>query len=228
MLKLGLDCRIWLYGPPCDMRRSFDGLSALVRHELGGDPSVGKAPARTSRPLAPWHGTPGSMSSGGCDPGSCMPNTPIAGACASPSFAADDSAREPDTPLGACCVAVPGTTTRGTCAPRTATGTPPGTGTTTTGFVWPARSRAGTGGVKAPPGARPGRVMMRGTAPCLLLREAGAVRRRIIRESWCSLLNGHWARADAVCALGAWVKERPDVTKPLRGRRAATSDKIKQ
>ena len=37
---------------------------------------------------------------------------------------------------------------------RTATGTPPGTGTTTTGSAWPARSRAGTGGAKAPPGAR--------------------------------------------------------------------------
>ena len=65
-----------------------------------------------------------------------------------------DPSREPDPPPGACCVAVPGTTTPGTCAPRTATGTPPGTGTTTTGSVWPARSTAGTGGVKAPPGAR--------------------------------------------------------------------------
>ena len=65
-----------------------------------------------------------------------------------------DPSREPDPPPGACCVAVPGTTIRGTCAPRTATGTPSGTGTTTTGSVWPARSRAGTGGVKAPPGAR--------------------------------------------------------------------------
>ena len=42
MLNLGLDCRIWLYGPPCDMRRSFDGLSALVRHELGRDPTDGQ------------------------------------------------------------------------------------------------------------------------------------------------------------------------------------------
>ncbi len=65
-----------------------------------------------------------------------------------------DPSRGPDPPPGACCVAVPGTTTRGTCARRTATGTPPGTGTTTTGSVWPARSRAGTGGAKAPPGAR--------------------------------------------------------------------------
>ena len=65
-----------------------------------------------------------------------------------------DPSREPDPPPGACCAAVPGTTTRGTSAPRTATGTPPGTGTTTTGSAWPARSRAGTGGAKAPPGAR--------------------------------------------------------------------------
>ena len=65
-----------------------------------------------------------------------------------------DPSREPDPPPGACCAAVPGTTTRGTCAPRTATGTPPGTGTTTTGSAWPARSRAGTGGAKALPGAR--------------------------------------------------------------------------
>lgn len=44
--------------------------------------------------------------------------------------------REPDRPpASACCAAAPGTTTRGTCAPRTATGTTPATGTTTTGFV---------------------------------------------------------------------------------------------
>ena len=65
-----------------------------------------------------------------------------------------DPAREPDAPPGACCVAVPGTTTRGTSAPRTATGIPPGTGTTISGSVWPARSRAGTGGVTAPQGVR--------------------------------------------------------------------------
>lgn len=41
MLNLGGDCRIWLYTPACDMRRSFDGLSALVRHELGADPTNG-------------------------------------------------------------------------------------------------------------------------------------------------------------------------------------------
>ena len=41
MLNLGGDCRIWLYTPACDMRRSFDGLSALVRNELGADPTNG-------------------------------------------------------------------------------------------------------------------------------------------------------------------------------------------
>ena len=33
--------RVHLYGKPCDMRRSFDGLSAMVRHELRGDPCDG-------------------------------------------------------------------------------------------------------------------------------------------------------------------------------------------
>ena len=33
--------RVHLYGQPCDMRRSFDGLSTLVRHGLGGDPTDG-------------------------------------------------------------------------------------------------------------------------------------------------------------------------------------------
>ena len=41
MLNLGGDCRIWLYTPACDMRRSFDGLSALARTELGADPTNG-------------------------------------------------------------------------------------------------------------------------------------------------------------------------------------------
>ena len=41
MLKLYGDCRIWLYRPACDMRRSFDGLSALVRHDPGADPTDG-------------------------------------------------------------------------------------------------------------------------------------------------------------------------------------------
>jgi transposase len=33
--------RVHLYGQPCDMRRSFDGLSAMVRHELRADPCDG-------------------------------------------------------------------------------------------------------------------------------------------------------------------------------------------
>jgi transposase len=33
--------RVHLYGQPCDMRRSFDGLQALTRHELGQDPCDG-------------------------------------------------------------------------------------------------------------------------------------------------------------------------------------------
>ena len=34
--------RIWLYGPPTDMRKSFDGLSALVRTKLLEDPLSGQ------------------------------------------------------------------------------------------------------------------------------------------------------------------------------------------
>ena len=34
--------RIWLYGPPTDMRKSFDGLSALVRARLAEDPLSGQ------------------------------------------------------------------------------------------------------------------------------------------------------------------------------------------
>lgn len=33
--------RVHLYGRPCDMRKSYDGLSALTRHELGCDPLDG-------------------------------------------------------------------------------------------------------------------------------------------------------------------------------------------
>lgn len=53
------------------------------------------------------------------------------------------SSRESDRPpADACCVAAPGTTNRGTCAPRIATGTTPATGTTTTGSGSPVRSKA--------------------------------------------------------------------------------------
>jgi retron-type reverse transcriptase len=55
-------------------------------------------------------------------------------------FAPDPSSRGPDRPPDASFAAVPGTTIRGTPAPRTATGTPPTTGTTTTGSVWRART----------------------------------------------------------------------------------------
>ena len=34
--------RIWLYAPPTDMRKSFDGLSALVRTQLDEDPLSGQ------------------------------------------------------------------------------------------------------------------------------------------------------------------------------------------
>ena len=64
-----------------------------------------------------------------------------------------DPAWEPGLPASALCAAVPGTTTRGICAPRTATGTPPATGTTTSVSAWPARSTAGAGAATAVPGA---------------------------------------------------------------------------
>ena len=41
MLNLDGRRRIWLCTVPTDMRRSFDGLSALVRNELGADPTSG-------------------------------------------------------------------------------------------------------------------------------------------------------------------------------------------
>ena len=41
MLSLDGGCRIWLCTRPTDMRRSFDGLSAMVRNELGADPAGG-------------------------------------------------------------------------------------------------------------------------------------------------------------------------------------------
>ena len=44
------------------------------------------------------------------------------------------------TANSACCAAVPGTTTRGSSAPRGATGSPPGSGTAASGSAWPGRS----------------------------------------------------------------------------------------
>ena len=40
-MNLGAEARIWMCIRPTDMRRSFDGLSALVRNHLGGDPTSG-------------------------------------------------------------------------------------------------------------------------------------------------------------------------------------------
>jgi len=34
--------RIWLYNRPCDMRKSYDGLSALVKGPLGENPLSGE------------------------------------------------------------------------------------------------------------------------------------------------------------------------------------------
>lgn len=34
--------RMWLYRAPTDLRKSFDGLAALVRHALGEDPLGGE------------------------------------------------------------------------------------------------------------------------------------------------------------------------------------------
>lgn len=41
MLSISPERRIWLYTQPTDMRRSFDGLSALVRNHLEADPTSG-------------------------------------------------------------------------------------------------------------------------------------------------------------------------------------------
>jgi transposase len=36
------DVRVWLYTQPTDMRRSFNGLSAMVSNQLGEDPLSGQ------------------------------------------------------------------------------------------------------------------------------------------------------------------------------------------
>lgn len=41
MLSIDAQRHIWLCTQPTDMRRSFDGLSALVRNHLGEDPTSG-------------------------------------------------------------------------------------------------------------------------------------------------------------------------------------------
>jgi retron-type reverse transcriptase len=65
-----------------------------------------------------------------------------------------DPARRPDRPPvgGASCAAGLGTTTPGTCARPTATGTTPATGTTTSVSAWPVRSQAGAGASTDAPG----------------------------------------------------------------------------
>lgn len=42
MLSVSAGRRIWLCTKPTDMRRSFDGLSAMVRNHLGEDPTRGE------------------------------------------------------------------------------------------------------------------------------------------------------------------------------------------
>jgi hypothetical protein len=70
-------------------------------------------------------------------------------------------------PVGGSSAAVPGTTTTGTAAPATATGTTPETGTTMPASVWPARLHARAGRITVRPGAPrvgSGTAMMSGTA----------------------------------------------------------------
>ncbi len=48
-LSLQVNQRIFVYRNPCDMRRSFDRLSAMVEHELGKDPMKGDCFLFTNR-----------------------------------------------------------------------------------------------------------------------------------------------------------------------------------
>ena len=41
MLALTSATHLYFYRAPCDMRKSFDGLSGLIRNELGADPLSG-------------------------------------------------------------------------------------------------------------------------------------------------------------------------------------------
>lgn len=54
--------RVWAYARPTDLRKGFDGLSALVRRGLGRDPLSGDCflftnRARTSAKVLVWDGT---------------------------------------------------------------------------------------------------------------------------------------------------------------------------
>ena len=54
--------RVWAYARPADLRKGFEGLSALVRGELGGDPLSGHCylftnRTRTSAKVLVWDGT---------------------------------------------------------------------------------------------------------------------------------------------------------------------------
>lgn len=59
MFSLSSACQYHLYQPPCDMRKSFDGLTGLVRNELHRDPGSGDVfvflnRARTHIKLLHW------------------------------------------------------------------------------------------------------------------------------------------------------------------------------
>ena len=59
MLSLGSSHSYYLYRAACDMRKSFDSLSGLVRNELGRDPASGEVfvfinKRRTSVKLLHW------------------------------------------------------------------------------------------------------------------------------------------------------------------------------
>lgn len=41
MLGLNRPVKVFLYGKPCDMRKGFNGLFGLVRHDMGLDPISG-------------------------------------------------------------------------------------------------------------------------------------------------------------------------------------------
>ncbi len=87
--------------------------------------------------------------------------------------------REPGRPpLCVSSAALPGTTTRGTSAPATATGTTPETATRTRASAWPARLHARAGGITVPSGVprvRPGTAMMSGAARRHPLETASAL-----------------------------------------------------